>query len=587
MTIKNLYPPAIIIILVLGINFNTLFNDFVYDDNFEVLQNHWIKDIKYVPEIFSSSSWEFIGRGSNYYRPLIHLVRMVNYHIFGLKPWGFHLVNIMFHAGISVFVFLIARKLLGGDEKSFFSPSFAAAALFATHPVHTEEVAWASSIAGLTFTLLDLLSFYLYMTSTADGRIRSRVNYYLSAAVFFLAALSKELALTLPVVIVLYEYLFNRSRPLTCLKRCMPYLAAAGVYFILRWRVLGGVVPAKGHNELSGFMYFLNAFPLFAAYLNKLVIPLDLNAYYVFHPVMSIFEPRAVISIAVTLAYVLFSYISLKKNKTAFFAFSFIVITLLPALYIPALGTNVFAERYLYLPSFGFVILVSLLVAWIRKDKPEWAIAATICFFILAGLYSIGTISRNGVWKNDYSLWEDTVKKSPDGSEPHNSFGWACYKRGLIEEAIEHFYIALEINPAHAEAHNNLGVVYGTGRLTEEAIEHFQAAIALNPDFADAHNNLGIAFGKKRRFNEAIRHFQAAVKLKPGAADIHDNLAVTYMNAGLIDKAIEHFQAALELSPDNTSIHLKIARAYELIGMVKKAEEHRLKAGKALKNLVK
>ncbi len=582
MTMKNLYPLTIIIILVFGINFNTLFNDFVYDDNFEVLQNHWIRDIKYVPEIFSSSSWEFMGRDSNYYRPLIHLVRMMNYHIFGLKPWGFHLVNIIFHAGISVLVFLISRELVGRDEKSFFNPPFVAAALFAAHPVHTEEVAWVASVAGLTFAFLYFLSFYLYMMSTMEGGLRSGVKYYLSAAVFFLAALSKEIALTLPAVIILYEYLFNRSRPLTCLKRCLPYLAAAGIYFILRWRVLGGFAPVRGHKELSDYIYFINVFPLFADYLKKLVIPLDLNAYYVFHPVMSIFEPQAGISIAVTLGYIFCLYISFKKNGTVFFALSFMVVTLLPALYIPALGTNVFAERYLYLPSFGFVMLASLLIAWIRKEKPEWAVAAITGFFVLTGLYSAGTISRNKVWNNDYSLWEDTVRKSPDGSEPHNSFGWACYKKGLTDEAIEHFYIALEINPAHAEAHNNLGVAYGTSGLTEKAIEHFQTAIALNPGFADAHNNLGIAYGKTGRFSEAVQQFQAALKLKPGLADVHDNLAVTYLKAGLIDKAIEQFQSALELNPHNSNIHLKIARAYELIGMAEKAEEHRLKARKAL-----
>ena len=148
----------IILIASFAVYFNALFNDFVYDDKVQVLENHWIKDIKFIPEIFSKSVWSFQKGAviSNYYRPLMHLIYMLNYYIFGLNPWGFHLVNILFHAGVSVLVFIIGLRLLRESQHqasaSYMIPSFIAALLFATHPIHTEAVTWVAGLPDLSFT---------------------------------------------------------------------------------------------------------------------------------------------------------------------------------------------------------------------------------------------------------------------------------------------------------------------------------------------------------------------------------------------------------------------------------------------------
>jgi len=136
-----------------AVYFNTLYNGFVYDDEAQVLLNHWIRDMKYLPEIFYKSVWGFRSANttSSYYRPLMHVINMASYHLFGLAPWGFHLVNILFHAGNTVLVFIVTARLFGksaampeegrGETRWLSSPPFLAALLFATHPVHTEAVA--------------------------------------------------------------------------------------------------------------------------------------------------------------------------------------------------------------------------------------------------------------------------------------------------------------------------------------------------------------------------------------------------------------------------------------------------------------
>jgi len=169
--------PILIILLVsFGIYFNALFNGFVYDDKLQVLDNRWIKDLNHIPDMFSKSVWSFQGETiiSNYYRPLMHLFFMLNYYIFGLRPWGFHLLNILFHTGVSILVFVNASRLLRAPSNSsqlgeqgfvgsLLSPPFVGALVFATHPIHTEAVAWVSGVPELSYTFFFLLSLYLYM----------------------------------------------------------------------------------------------------------------------------------------------------------------------------------------------------------------------------------------------------------------------------------------------------------------------------------------------------------------------------------------------------------------------------------------
>ena len=213
---------AILFIISIGVYLNALPNEFVYDDKYQVLENHWIRDAKYIPEIFLTNVWAFVGEEnlSNYYRPLMHIIYMINYHIFGFKPWGFHLTNILLHGGVSVLLFLLLSVLInqshdlnskfhpeqvGTNSKSkikkskgrtdlvrpksqfskpksqilnlksqILSAPFIAALLFAAHPIHTEAVTWIGGIPELSFTLFYLLSFYLYIYPVGDKSLNRR-----------------------------------------------------------------------------------------------------------------------------------------------------------------------------------------------------------------------------------------------------------------------------------------------------------------------------------------------------------------------------------------------------------------------------
>ena len=233
---------AILLIISIGVYLNAIPNEFVYDDETQVLENQWIRDIKYISEIFLSDVWgfkEIEGKiPSNYYRPLMHITYMIDYHIFGLKPWGFHLTNIIFHAGVTLLIYLIVSILINQPQISnhksqiinsksqipkskiknpksqilnlksqiqnpksqILNPPFIAALLFAAHPIHTEAVTWVAGIPELSFTLFYLLSFYFYMVALPrsapikDGERGLSYHYFFS----FYQSSAKRLPLPFP-----------------------------------------------------------------------------------------------------------------------------------------------------------------------------------------------------------------------------------------------------------------------------------------------------------------------------------------------------------------------------------------------------
>lgn len=625
-----------ITLIAFAVYFNTLFNGFVYDDNSQVLNNPWIRDVKHLQDIFSKSVWEFkaVPLISNYYRPLMHIIYMFNYHIFGLNPWGFHLVNVLFHGANSVLVFVIASRLpliavdteklevrrtgptvasnsrvvdyslLTSHDSRFFA--FIAALLFATHPIHTEAVAWVGAVTDLSFTFFCLLSLYFYMRS---GTGIKKHDYLFSLILFPFALLCKEPAATLPVVLMAYDLAYGKKgeRFFIYVKRYLPYMVILGIYLLVRSSIIGGLAPVKAHGELSTYQYVINVFPLFGQYLGKLLFPANLNAFYTLYPIFSIGEMKGLIGLLITAAYGIITVIAYKKNQTVFFSLVLIVIPLLPALYIPGTGEASLAERYLYMPSMGFVVLLALFFTWLQGKMPRYGSGILLFVLALAGLYSLQTIGRNPTWKDNFVLFSDTVHKSPDAELPRGMLGNVLMDMGRLDEAIEQYRTTLKLHPNSDEAHRNLGVALMKKGMKKEAIEEYQKAVALAPaDFearrnlvlayeeaglldeeieqyrilldytpnsAETHGRLGKALAKKGMKEEAISHLTQAVALNPGYIDAHYNLGSLYANSGKTDKALEHFEATVRLAPGDAFYRNILGITYGQKGLFDKAVE--------------
>ncbi len=564
----RVHPFLFLLLVVFSVYFRTLFYDFVFDDIPNVLKNRWIRDIRYLPEIFSTHLAGFnSGYPTSYYRPLVHVIYLINYHVFGLQPWGFHLVNILFHAAVSVLVFLIASRVLAEPRPSdsLAPPSLFAALFFAAHPIHSEAVSWVSGIMDLSYTCFYLASFYLYIRSRSGDRSEA-VRYYLSVASFFLAVLCKEPGLALPVLLLLYDAMFQRDKfsLSNCAKRYLPYLLVGVVYLSMRILALEGLVPSKSSRGLSGLQVVINIFPLFVGYLGKLILPVRLNVLHVFDPVRSVLEFQSMVSLILTLGIGIVAYM-MRKNKVVLIGCALIVVPLSPALYLPGIvGEVAFAERYLYLPSVGFVLLLAFLLDQAKKILPGKAVHLSVLSIVLVGLYSLGTVSRNRVWKDSYSLWKDTAIQSPGSAVAHEYLGYALYAEGRIDEAIQEYRAALTLNPDRADARINLGVAYHGKGWLDQAMEQYRIGLSLRPDDAEANMNLGLALMDKGSLGQAIDRCRIAIELDPYLAGAYNCLGSAYGRKGSIEEAIVFFRGAVRLDPNDPVFTNNLVKAEQI-----------------------
>ncbi len=560
-------PILILLGLAPAVYANTLLNGFVVDDDHQVVDNPWVTSPGHLPEIISSGVWEFESRVSSYYRPLMHVLYRVTYVVFGLKPWAFHLVNILLHAAVTALVFLLARRLWGEDSAPtpwFLAPPFLAALIYAVHPIHTESVAWIAGVTDVSFAFFYLLALYLYACAGSGWGL----PYALSLVSFLLAMLCKEPAATLPFILLAYEFLFPcgaRSWRRIGL-RLAPFGVALLAYAGVRAWALGGLAPMTQSAPVGPFAYTLDVLLLFSRYVLMLIFPVSLNFWHIFRPPTSVFSGEVAAAALITGLFSAMVFL-MRSYRQVLFASALTVVPLLPAFYVSGLTQgieNAFAERYLYLPSAGFVLLVAATVDWLLRRSPTVAPIVAVGLAALVGSFSIGTVERNIVWRDAYSLWSDAARKSPASAIVRLNHGYALLSRQRLDEGRNEIGEALRLNPGLLDDMLAKGVFYSQKGLTKKAILEFHFILAAKPDFAPAHYNLGVLYESLGRIDQAIREYEATVAIQPDFADAHNNLGIAYAERGLTDKAVAHLEAAVRLSPSNPEFAANLEKARQL-----------------------
>ena len=554
-------------------------NGFVYDDEFLIVENPWIKDARHIPDMFLSDSWGFMETASNYYRPVMLLFYMADYHIFGLEPWGFHLSYVLLHSAVSVALLFFTTALMGsvmgkngGNPGRRGGPGYipiVAALIFATHPVHTQVVAW-NGVHEMSLTLFSLLAATCFM----KGRRAAALVF------FFIAALSKETAAVLPILLFSYDLAVNRPEyfPLGAgavkrlARRYGPFVAVGVAYIAIRSYAIGGFAPTTRHAELGATDYLMNIPPLFAKYLYMLISPTALTPTHVFHPVQTLLTAAGLISVAVLAGFVASLFITRKRNPVIFVCLAWIGAPLLPVMYIPAMGIHVFAENYLYMPSVGFSLIVAIGAAKLYTVGKRGPVAAAVAATLLLSVYSAATVKRSAVWRSEMTLWTDTVKKSPDSFLAWQNLGHAYYDASMFDEAETSYKQSLTINPDFALTRNNLGNAYiATGRL-DEAIKELRTAAMLDDDYPDPHYNLGIAYHAMGMNAEAVAAYRKALSLDPESADTLNNLGLVYFDSGDYKRAADLYLRATEVDGEKASARNNLGNAYAVLGRWDDAE---------------
>lgn len=578
---------------------------FVWDDRALILENWYIRDLGSIPGFFLSEFRVDPLTVTNFYRPVVMVTYALDYALWGENPLGFHLTNIVFNTLAVLLVFWTAKGLLRGTSYSGMVP-WVAALLFAVHPTHVESVAFIAGRTDLLAAIFMLVALLAYLRSmrTAPG-IRRQALYLGSLTCFLLALFSKEVAVSLLAILPLYE-LYLRPRISTGGENCetrrwwpffLPYLLVFGIYLALRVHSVppGVTLEHLSDNPLETLHV---AYMALLKYLQITFIPLSLKNYYMvmlyraYHPMF-----WAVVGTMVVLVAGL-AYIWRRAPVFAFCALWYLL-TLFPSLKIIPFPGSDMADRYLYLPTIGSSLILAMVVSRLagRKTVHGVAAAAIICLFFTG----VG-ISRLGIWKDELALFTNMAREEPRSVIAHNNLGMvysrmgdtergfkeyyeairlddkykgqminraaiylnvglAAHEKGLYQEALRTYRLALTEEPNHIKVRYNLAMVYADLNMLAEAEAEYLAAIRLAPYYSEAHNNLGVLYKRMGRFGDAEREYREAIRYYPRNYEAHYSLAVLLDSTGGREDAARHYRVFIDGAPGKYAAYIEKARA--------------------------
>jgi len=574
-TASHFLPIAILALVSLVVYFNSLTNGFVYDDYATIVENKYIRHPgKSLPSLFSRSYFN-IASGEASYRPVATLSYYLIYAVGELNATYYHLFSVLLHALNVILVYLLANLIIKNRHSALI-----AGLLFACHPALTEAVDAISYNEDLLAAAFFFLAFICY-AAIKTGEVKSGIKVYvLSLFSFLLALLSKEMAITLPAVIFLYDLAirdaggrsFSLKSILHTIKDRMyfysGYVAVSLFYLYLRFGAFyhpgESIKPVYG--SLIERIIYLPAHIF--GFIKLAVFPANLNADYVFSYPPSFFEIANLVGLFSVSGLVVGSFLIYQKSKVVFFGIWWFLITLFPVYNLIPLF-NPFADRYLYIPLVGFCVVSAFVLndfLGLRLPQSRSSKLITpIAVVIIVSLYSAVTIARHRDWQDGLTLWSKTVKSSPNSSVAHGSLGRAYQEKGRLDEAVEQYKRAIAIYPDDYKAHYNLGVVYDQQGLLDKAVQSYQRAVQINPAYPNAHFNLGIIYQTQGLTDQAIGHFRKVTELDPADFEALNNLGVAYAVQGRLDKAKMEWEKVLEIDPANKSARENILKAREMI----------------------
>lgn len=532
---------VLLVLLTALTYFNTLFYDFVWDDKWLIPASSLIKQWSTLPALLTSDFW-IVDQPSNYYRPLVSLSYFLEHQLWGLNPAGYHLTNLLLHLAVTLSLFWVCRLL-------FREPllAFLAGLVFALHPVHTESVAFISGRTDLFAALFFLLGFGLYVRARAETRWGWPDAGALLA--FALALLSKEVAVTFPLVLILYEVLFRTgpagSSRVRVLLRQLPFWGVLAGYLLLRALILGTFL-SRGVQLDSAYSRILTGVKALAAYLRLTVVPYPLNAQHMFFVPTTWLEPAFLASLGLVLVALTATLLAAHRSGRVAFAGLWFFVTLLPTASLLFGSGTMMAERFLYLPSVGFSVMAGIGLAGLLtpRVRPLAGVAIVLIFVSYMGL----TMWRNEDWKDEYRLFSRTVEDSPLSTMAKVNLGYVHVHRGEYALAIREFHDALRLMPETPRALLGLGLASSMLGYGDDAVAYGERALAGEPGSAVIHANLGAIYSNAGAFDRAVNHFLEALRQHPQNPLIRYNLAAALANLGRYGEAKEEMETADRLT---------------------------------------
>jgi tetratricopeptide (TPR) repeat protein len=515
-----------IFILLTLVTFSYAFfinNDFLSDD---------------IPEIVNNPN---IGSFSNIASNPAGFIRLVLYflafHIGGLNEFLFRGINILFHMGNSILIYYIVKRKLS------IKYSLISASIFAVHPAIAEGVIWISGGMYAQYAFFFLLSFLFYILSTKKN------FFYILSSIFYLLSLMShpQAPLALCALFPVWEISFGNLR--MNWKKTIPFFLIAIAYTFISLTSLPERVSVlkTTHSQEGGIDNIFVTLPIaISSYFELIFFPKNLTLY---HSELNFERLNQVFRTVFTFLLLSGLVICFKKNKFVFFFGSLFILGLAPTL-LPLRLNSIVAERYLYLPIIGIIVLFAFLAEKlfrkIRIKNLDVFVFGIIIFILLTR-----TIIRNNDWKNQDSLWIAASKTSPSSPNNHNNLGDMYGRWGDKQKAIEHFKKAIALKPNYADAYHNLGNAYRDTGDAENALKSYSKALEINPTLWQSHQNIAYLFFAQKQYGKAIEHVQKAILINPQNLNLINNLGIIYLSSGDKVKAKEIFYRVLSSDPQN------------------------------------
>jgi protein O-mannosyl-transferase len=535
---------------------NTLSNGFVWDDSTQVLTNPYIRNLHHFREIFTTTVWSYRGgaeAATAYYRPLMTLLYLACFQLFGPVASVFHLANVLLNALVVIALFKVTERMF--QRRGL---AFAAAAMFALHPIHSEAVDWIAAVTDLELAFFYLITFWFFLTLPVNhlGRARKKLLAQLGmTAGYVMALLSKETAVTLPLLATLYEHLYRDDRSETSwsqkLSRYGAMWALAVVYLTFRVHFLTLVKTAR---FIQSEDVPLSAVGLVGQYVWKFLWPVRLSAFYVF-PDNSLWDLFARVPgglVAIVFLAILF-WILWGRARRVSFGVLWFVVTLAPVLNPRWMPANVVSERYLYLPSVGLCWVMAWaavsLFDWLagRRAALRWVLAAALT--VLALLCVIRIFTRNRDWHDELTFFTRTVAASPNSVQMLIDLGQVYFNRGDLKSAEREWLQARKIAPDYPILLDGLGALYTRQHRYDDATDALQRCIQQSPEDVEAHVNLGQAYAQMGQVQPAEKELRTAVDLAPLNVHARTMLGEYYFARGRYRDAAEQFGRSIDSIP--------------------------------------
>jgi tetratricopeptide (TPR) repeat protein len=537
--------------------------------------------------------WAFTQSYAANWHPLTWISHMLDFQLFGAQSGMQHITNVLFHAATTLLLFFFLKKITGSTGCGLF-----VAFGFALHPLHVESVAWISERKDVLSAFFFILTLWAYVDYARDPR---PVRYWWVVGLFVCALLSKQMAVTLPLVALVIDF-WPLRRGLAiraAVREKLPLIALSIGAAIVAYLAQRGAGAVSSFEKLPLSIRLMNVPVAYATYLVQFVWPMNLTVFYPYDPSPNWWQPVAASSGLIAIS--IFVWNQRAKRPYLLAGWLWYLITLLPVVGIIQIGAQAHADRYTYIPLIGVLIALAWgardLAASVFADAPARYLAAGVAVFC-ALFWTVLAWIQIGYWADSLALFEHAVHVTANNYVAYNDLGVALWKAGRLPEAIvayqesvrsqpvfadahynlgtalmdtpgrqadaiQEMQTALKLDPENAKAKNNLGKLLAEGSAPVPAqVEHFEAALRGDPNQVEAHINLANALGQQGKFEDALREYQTALRLDPSRAITHVNLAnVLASMPGRMDEAIAEYRAAIKIAPDLAAAHYNLGSA--------------------------